>query len=88
MTTAMTIERDHETQTSSRDGVPEEAARESECGRKLMKRPWLLMAVLLPTALSGCEIVADIFKTGVWVGVLLVLGFIGVIVWLVSKAIG
>jgi len=53
-----------------------------------MKRPWLLLAALLPTALSGCEIIGDIFKAGVWVGVLLVLGFIGIIVWLVSKAIG
>lgn len=53
-----------------------------------MKQPWLLTAFLLPIALSGCEIVGDIFKAGVWVGVLLVLGFIGIIVWLVSKAIG
>jgi hypothetical protein len=53
-----------------------------------MKQPGLLIALFLPTALSGCELIGDIFKTGVWAGVLLVLGFIGVIVWLVSKAIG
>lgn len=39
-------------------------------------------------ALSGCEIVGDIFKAGVWVGVLVVVGVIGIIIWLVSKAIG
>ena len=36
--------------------------------------------------LSGCEIVGDIFKAGVWVGVLLVIAVIGGIIWMVSKA--
>lgn len=36
--------------------------------------------------LSGCELVGDIFKAGVWVGVLLVLAVIGGIIWMVSKA--
>lgn len=53
-----------------------------------MKQPAPLIAVLLLAAFSGREIVADIFKTGVCVGVVLVTGFIGIIVWLVSKAIG
>jgi len=45
------------------------------------------MGVLFSSvALSGCELVAAIFKAGVWVGVLLVLGVIGLVVWLVSKA--
>lgn len=48
---------------------------------------WLSMGVLFSSvALSGCELVAAIFKAGVWVGVLLVLGVIGLVVWLVSKA--
>ena len=36
--------------------------------------------------LSGCELAGDIFKAGVWVGVLLVLGVIGGVIWLVSRA--
>ena len=45
------------------------------------------MGVLFSSvALSGCELVAAIFKAGVWVGVLLVLGVIGLVIWLVSKA--
>jgi len=37
-------------------------------------------------ALTGCEVIGDIFKAGVWVGALLVIGIIGLIVWAVSKA--
>ena len=52
-----------------------------------MKRSWFLSLVLLfsALALSGCELVGAIFKAGVWVGVLLVLGVIGIAIWLVSK---
>ena len=41
----------------------------------------LLMA---PLVLTGCTIVEDIFKAGVWVGVLLVVGVIVLLIWLVS----
>ena len=34
----------------------------------------------------GCELVGDIFQAGVWVGAILVIGIIGIIVWMVSKA--
>ena len=52
-----------------------------------MKQSWFLSVVLLfsAVALTGCELVADIFKAGVWVGVLLVLGVIAIVVWVVSK---
>ena len=53
-----------------------------------MKQSWFLSVVLFfsAVALTGCELVADIFKAGVWVGVLLVLGVIGIVIWLVSNA--
>jgi TRAP-type C4-dicarboxylate transport system permease large subunit len=35
---------------------------------------------------SSCQAIADIFKAGVWVGVLLVVVVIGVIFWLIGKA--
>lgn len=39
-------------------------------------------------SLSGCELVGDIFKAGVWVGVLVVVGIIALIIFLVSKLTG
>ncbi len=53
-----------------------------------MKPSWLVLVIFSAVALNGCEVVGDIFKAGVWVGVLLVVGVIGLIIWLVSKAIG
>ena len=48
---------------------------------------WLSLAALLASTLglAGCELAADIFKAGVWVGVLMVVLVIGGIVWLVTK---
>jgi hypothetical protein len=53
-----------------------------------MKQSWFLAMLLLfsAPALTGCELVTDIFQAGVWVGVLIVLGVIGVVIWLISKA--
>jgi hypothetical protein len=53
-----------------------------------MKQSWLVPVFFSAIALSGCEIIGDIFKAGVWVGVLLVLAVIGIIVWVIAKAIG
>jgi hypothetical protein len=36
--------------------------------------------------LTGCEAIGDIFKAGVWVGVLLVVLVIGIIVWLFTRS--
>jgi hypothetical protein len=36
-------------------------------------------------SLSSCEVIGGIFKAGVWVGVLIVVGIIGLIVYLISK---
>ena len=55
-----------------------------------MKR-WMIQALAAvgsATALGGCELAGDIFKAGVWVGVLLVIGAVGLIIWLISKAVG
>jgi cytosine/uracil/thiamine/allantoin permease len=52
-----------------------------------MKQRCFLLALLVfsTVAFTGCEVIGDIFKTGVWVGALLVIGIIGLIVWAVSK---
>ncbi len=53
-----------------------------------MKKLWFLplMAVLL--SLSSCELVGDIFKAGVWAGVLLVVGIIALVIFLLAKLFG
>jgi hypothetical protein len=47
-----------------------------------------ILLALCTLGLAGCELVADIFKAGVWVGVLLVIGIVALIVWMLSKAGG
>ena len=46
------------------------------------------LLVLFTLTLSSCEIIGDIFKAGVWVGVILVLAVIAIIGWIVSKSRG
>ncbi len=52
-----------------------------------MKNSWSVLPVLLVLALplSGCQLIGDIFRAGVAVGVILVLLVVGLIVWLVSR---
>ena len=53
-----------------------------------MTQSWLLFVILVfsPVAFAGCEVIGDVFKAGVWVGAVVVIGIIGFIVWAVSKA--
>jgi hypothetical protein len=51
-----------------------------------MKHSWYLFVLLSTVALTGCEAIGDIFKAGVWVGVVLVMLVIGIIVWLVTRS--
>ncbi|WP_181369441.1 hypothetical protein [Flavobacterium album] len=43
-----------------------------------------LFAMLL-SLVTGCEVVGDIFKAGMWVGVIVVIAVIGLIIWLISR---
>jgi uncharacterized membrane protein YkvI len=53
-----------------------------------MKHSWYLFVLLLLSfvVLTGCEVIGDIFKAGVWVGVVLVMLVIGIVVWLVTRS--
>jgi hypothetical protein len=53
-----------------------------------MRHSPILSIILLGSivSLSGCELVGDIFKAGVWVGAILVIGLIGLGIWMFSKA--
>ena len=55
-----------------------------------MNRFWSLFACLIFffPILGGCQIAGDIFKAGVWVGVILVFLVIGGIVWLFTRGGG
>ena len=54
-----------------------------------MRKLFTLSAVVLVSVLFGsCAAIAGIFKAGVWVGVLLVVGVIALIVFLVSRGSG
>ncbi len=44
-----------------------------------------LFPVLFLLLLSGCQAIGDIFKAGVWVGVLVVVGVVALIAFLISK---
>lgn len=46
----------------------------------------LFIAILPVLAMSGCEMIGDIFQAGVWVGALLVVGVIAMIIWMVSRS--
>ncbi|MCF0075031.1 hypothetical protein LZD49_31390 [Dyadobacter sp. CY261] len=48
----------------------------------------LLLILLLSFTLTSCELIGDIFKTGVWTGVILVVGIIAVVIWLLARAFG
>ncbi len=53
---------------------------------KLLSR--FLLVIALAATLTSCEAIAGIFKAGVWVGVLIVVGIIGLIIFIISRAGG
>ena len=53
-----------------------------------MKRSTLILLstlLLLSTTFSSCQAIADIFKTGFWAGIIVVVVVIGLILWLVGR---
>jgi hypothetical protein len=46
---------------------------------------FVLLLVLVALVSSGCELVGDIFKAGMWVGVLAVVAIVGLVFFLVSR---
>jgi len=47
-----------------------------------------LIIFLLTLTLTSCELVGDIFKGGVWTGVILVFVVIGVVIYGIAKLFG
>ena len=44
-----------------------------------------LCALAVAMTFSSCEVIGDIFKAGVWVGIVLVVLVVGLILWLMGK---
>lgn len=53
-----------------------------------MKKASIFGLLALLISLSSCELIGDIFKAGVWVGVLAVVVVIGLVFFLISKVFG
>jgi len=56
-----------------------------------MKNKAILSQVMLLVScfgLGSCQAIADIFKAGVWSGVLLVVGVIALIIFIIAKVSG
>jgi hypothetical protein len=45
----------------------------------------LILILLLMAGTAACEAVADIFQAGVWVGVILAVGVIGLLIFLFGR---
>lgn len=51
------------------------------------KKVFFLVALLISFSItfSSCQVIADIFKAGMWVGIIIVVAIIALIFWLLSK---
>ncbi len=53
-----------------------------------MKKYSFLPLLALLMALSSCHVIGDIFKAGVWSGVILVVVVVGLIIFVLAKLFG
>ena len=53
-----------------------------------MKKYSFLPLIALLVSLSSCQIIGDIFKAGVWSGVILVVVVVGLVIFLLAKVFG
>lgn len=51
----------------------------------MRKYSFYLILMGLALNLQSCELVADIFKAGMWTGIIVVVLVIALVIWLVSK---
>ncbi len=53
--------------------------------KKISFLPLILMLSVVAVGLTGCELIGDIFKAGIWVGIILVVGIIALVLFLIRK---
>ena len=47
-----------------------------------------IVTLLLTLGFSSCQVIGDIFKAGVWSGVILVVVIVGLVIFLIAKLFG
>ncbi|QRR01621.1 hypothetical protein [Dyadobacter sandarakinus] len=47
-----------------------------------------LVVLLIAVSFTSCQMVGDIFKTGVWTGIILVVAIIAIVIWALSRVFG
>lgn len=52
---------------------------------KYLNNGLLIMVLMLPFLLTGCELVGDIFEFGVWVGVIGIALVVFLVLWIIRK---
>ncbi|MBC7555516.1 MAG: phosphatidate cytidylyltransferase [Chryseobacterium sp.] len=52
----------------------------------MKKFNFLSLALVLLSSLQSCSVIGDIFKAGMWWGIIIVIGVIALIIWLFGKA--
>lgn len=55
---------------------------------RIMKKISIASVLLLLSMLSSCRLIGDIFKAGVWAGVLMVVGVVALVIFLLAKVFG
>ena len=53
-----------------------------------MKKYSFLPLLALLVTISSCQIIGDIFKAGVWSGVILVVVVVGLIIFILARVLG
>lgn len=51
---------------------------------KLMSISFMLLC--MSTVLSSCEAIAGIFKAGMWTGIIVVVGIVGLIIYFIGRS--
>jgi len=54
-------------------------------GQRLSRHMWIVLLLLSSVTLAGCELAGDIFKAGIWVGMLAVLIVVALIGFIAAK---
>jgi hypothetical protein len=52
--------------------------------------PYILnisLLIMLMLSFTGCQLIGDIFRAGVWVGIIIVIIVIALLVWIIRKFI-
>ena len=44
----------------------------------------ILLLLLIPLTVNGCEFIGDVFKTGIWVGVIIILAIVAVVAFVIK----